>query len=97
MVLIENIYVEAIRRRTLEPEPIAAFRKVLIGKNCCVYGIRVAIHEFVDSVLLGHDEVFHDIGLALWTGKFLSKQSSAKQNQECCYMPHRSTSRKTIG
>jgi hypothetical protein len=93
MVLVESLYIEAISCSTLQPKPIAALGKIPIGKYLRIYGIRGSAHELVGSVLLGHDEVFHDIGFALWTGELLGKQSSGKENDERCQISHRSTSR----
>jgi hypothetical protein len=69
VILIECLDIEPVRACTLEPEPITAASKILIGKHLGIDGVRLSIHELAGSVLLAHREILHHVSLTRWTRK----------------------------
>jgi hypothetical protein len=93
MSFVEDFYVEAVCGRTLQPKPVTLVSKILIGKYIGLDGVRGAAHEFVGPVLLRHDEIFHDVGLSIWTGELLGEHCSGKEKEQRCLISHGGTSR----
>jgi len=69
VLLVEGLDIEAVRLRTLQPEPVAGRGEVRIGKHLGVTRIRFAAEVVVLAQVLAHDEVLHGVFLTGRTGK----------------------------